>query len=374
MLRRIKIENFRCLENVEFRPQPLQLLLGLNGSGKSSFFDALTRLRQMIVLGYPAREAFGPNTLTRWSDRRLQTFEVDVEGNGGIYKYLLHLTHSEVGQDVAVAEEHLAFNGVMIARAVNGALLEVRVDKSQTLNPDWKIPFGGEKSLFTIIGRHVQSPSFRWFRDWIAGLYCVHLSPTQMLSSADRGAEHPSPDFSNFAAWYMHILLETPSKALDVEKDLRDIFPGFKALAHRQVGQNAREMKAVFENPKASLQTEEYGLSELSDGQRALIVLYTLLRCAMPKDSTICLDEPENFLALPEIQPWLSLVSDRVADEGCQVILASHHPEILNQLAPSNGTVFCRDESGGVLLKPYQATSGMPITPAEEIARGWDRE
>ena len=44
MITRIFIDNYRCFTNFEFVPGRLNLLLGANGAGKSSFFDLLTEL------------------------------------------------------------------------------------------------------------------------------------------------------------------------------------------------------------------------------------------------------------------------------------------------------------------------------------------
>ncbi|HEV2963758.1 MAG TPA: AAA family ATPase, partial [Candidatus Angelobacter sp.] len=48
MLTRISIDNFRCFVNFEYRPAQKQLILGANGSGKSSLLDALLFLRRVV--------------------------------------------------------------------------------------------------------------------------------------------------------------------------------------------------------------------------------------------------------------------------------------------------------------------------------------
>ena len=68
--------------------------------------------------------------------------------------------------------------------------------------------------------------------------------------------------------------------------------------------------------------------SEVSEGQRALIALYMLVYCALTPDRTLLIDEPDNFIALAEIQPWLMKLLDRVDETNGQVILVSHHPEL----------------------------------------------
>ncbi len=49
MLKRIKLSNFKCFENLDMSLAPLTLLSGLNGMGKSSVIQALLVLRQSII-------------------------------------------------------------------------------------------------------------------------------------------------------------------------------------------------------------------------------------------------------------------------------------------------------------------------------------
>jgi len=44
MLKRLYVDNFRCLVNFELRLDRVNLLLGENGTGKTSVFDVLYRL------------------------------------------------------------------------------------------------------------------------------------------------------------------------------------------------------------------------------------------------------------------------------------------------------------------------------------------
>jgi len=91
MLTRVYIDNYRCFVNFEFRPKAKQLILGLNGTGKSAFLEVLAHLRDFAVAkpGYKADELFTAESLTRWQTLPRQTFELEVTGNGGTYLYTL---------------------------------------------------------------------------------------------------------------------------------------------------------------------------------------------------------------------------------------------------------------------------------------------
>ena len=51
MLTRIYIDNYRAFVNFEHTFESTQLLMGGNGSGKSSFLDALLTVRSLVVTG-----------------------------------------------------------------------------------------------------------------------------------------------------------------------------------------------------------------------------------------------------------------------------------------------------------------------------------
>ncbi len=51
MLRRVKIENFKCFSDIEFQLGSVNLLAGSNGCGKSSFVHTLLLLRQSVEQG-----------------------------------------------------------------------------------------------------------------------------------------------------------------------------------------------------------------------------------------------------------------------------------------------------------------------------------
>ena len=48
MLNRIYIDNFRSLVNFEISFDSINLFLGANGSGKSTVFDAINRVKDLI--------------------------------------------------------------------------------------------------------------------------------------------------------------------------------------------------------------------------------------------------------------------------------------------------------------------------------------
>jgi hypothetical protein len=94
-----------------------------------------------------------------------------------------------------------------------------------------------------------------------------------------------------------------------------------------------------------------------------------LLHFLSGSGATLCLDEPDNFVALSEIQPFLLALREQV---GLQTLLISHHPEVINLLAPGSGLQFERVSGGPVRVSPFQAPPDTAVPAAELVARGWE--
>ena len=83
------------------------------------------------------------------------------------------------------------------------------------------------------------------------------------------------------------------------------------------------------------------------------------------------LDEPDNFVGLPELQPWV-LSMRELLDEKHQLVLISHHPEILSNSGEANGRYLWRDNhTSPTRYGPLKVPEGMGA--GEAIARGWAR-
>jgi predicted ATPase len=117
-----------------------------------------------------------------------------------------------------------------------------------------------------------------------------------------------------------------------------------------------------------------YTFSELSDGQRAIVALYAIMRFTVRNDVTLCIDEPENYLALAEIQPWLLELEMACQDADAQALLISHHPELIDLLALEKGLWFSRSHLGPVRARPVDVDEVGDVTVSDFVARGWVNE
>jgi len=193
-----------------------------------------------------------------------------------------------------------------------------------------------------------------------------------MEPRAERDDPYPYRDLSNFVAWYRHLVQSAPRENAKLLDSLRAVLDDFSFLELERAGENTRELFAEFGHDGGA--GIKLGLSKLSDGQRCLIGLYTILHFVLSKGNTIILDEPDNFLSLREIQPWLNAVADEVGESKGQILIISHHPEIMNQWAPDFGVQFVREGIGPVRVKEFSGKAYDMLRPSEIVARGWENE
>jgi predicted ATPase len=204
----------------------------------------------------------------------------------------------------------------------------------------------------------------------------VQIIPSLMSEDSPQEETRPSAHLENYASWYRR-LSQDQGMIYQLTRDLKEILPEFGYFRFEQLGEQHRLLK-VYLHGEAGRGPIGYRFGELADGQRTLIALYTLLSasCTDEEDQyTLCLDEPENFLALPEIQPWLVTLYDRCSQGETQALLISHHPELINYLLASPvGYWFDRQSNLPTRVKRITAdeTGSLPIS--ELIARGWLRE
>ena len=380
MLERVYADNYRCLVNFEWKPGRTQLVLGLNGAGKSTALDVLTLLRDYSIRGMPCPDRLGPGTTTRWQGVTTQRFELDWRGPDGLFRYVLAVqgltSPADPGQSqVKVIQESVECEGGSLFRFEDGTV-HLHNDRHED---KVQFPFDWRRSALAIVEPRKDNTKLTAFKRWLGSILHVQIDPWAMTGRSERESGEPSRNLSNFADWYRHLLLEKGGAVTKAIEDLRAIFPGLQSLNAREAGQNVRVLEATFSAPlghasTSSPDTMSQYFDDLSEGQRTLVALYVILHCAVEANRTLMIDEPDNFVALAEIQPWLLRLLDLVEERGAQVILVSHHPEILNQMAANGGVVFDRPGGGPTRVLPFAPSGEQALTPAEIIARGWERE
>lgn len=371
MIEQIYIDNYRCFVNFEWKPQQFNLLLGENGGGKSTILSLFRSMRDLLHGGDGTSSLFAPDSLTEWDSRQQQTFEFKISDKDGIYDYRLVVDHVRERKLNRIDRETLRFDGTMLYEYKDHEACLYRDDGSE--GPRFPVDWS-RSAIATIPERH-DNKRLTWFRNYWERMLVVAPDPLRMSAESDKEEALPNYRLTNAASWLRYVLQENFDIPKQLQAALQDAIMGFGRLHFEQVSQNAKVLKVGFRFPQSSPGTNaietSLPFSLLSDGQRGLVALYLLLFAGVRDSNVICIDEPDNYVALRELQPWLIALKDKVEDSGSQCFLISHHPELLNYLAPDCGQVFYRDPGGVSRSKRFDLDMHNALTPAEAVARGW---
>lgn len=370
MITRVFIDNYRCFTNFEVRPDRVNLLIGNNGAGKSTFVEVLHNVVGLVVLGEAVEDAFPWNTRTRWDSRTTQRIELDIDGNRGKYQYLLELSHDPKRETVTLQRELVRYDSKTVFLYENGTVQLHKNDGSFGT----KFPFRGSRSFLPQLEPRPENTLLTWFLDFLREVWLVKLDPTDMDPESRLESESLDPDGSNFASWYRHLSQERPEDLPKLFERLGETLAGFRTLKTVRTGKGGqkRELVAVFGYGDTESKYD-VDFDDLSDGERATIVLYCILADAEvdaeERMRTLLLDEPENYVGLQLIQPWLVDLADAMRNDG-QLFLISHNPQVIDYLAADQSLLFERPGGGPTRVRsnPFDRNEG--LRASELVARG----
>lgn len=366
MLTRLSINNFRCLVDFELSFDSFGVLCGPNGSGKSSLFDALKLIRDLAT-GDGVLGGKGPNDVpnldfTSWLKETRQEFELDLTLEDRRFSYVLHL--EQVAEDLKpriVRESAKCDDQLLFERDLDAVRLRRGDGRESTFPLDWRQAALGavqaprDRKEIEILQRAMNS------------MLILRPDARVMRGESLEEVARPEMNLGDVISWYRSLQgdLDWTNTLRD---SLRDIWPDFQSFRLVEYGRNAKALQLRFE-AEGSSETFLY-FDQLSDGEKALVGLY-MVRASMASNfvSTVFIDEPDNYVGLPELQPWILAMLELLGLKH-QVILISHHPEILASADGDGGFYLSRDHhSSRTRIAPLRIPEG--LTPGEAIARGW---
>jgi hypothetical protein len=144
-------------------------------------------------------------------------------------------------------------------------------------------------------------------------------------------SRYPNLDLSNLISWYRHLAQDQECTDL-LRESLQDVWQDLRFLKLTDTGLFSRVLELHFDG-------DVLRFDQLSDGEKMLISLYMIhAALCQGRVSTVLIDEPDNFVSLQKLQPWLLSMSE-LMDEDHQTLIISHNSEILDcTLNPYSGS------------------------------------
>lgn len=335
---------------------------------KLLYFEAIRRLQRFLTDGVTVEDTFPPSDVTRWLNSPIQTFQLNFILAGQEYGYELRVEHDMHRRLSRVSYEELKCDGRPLFLFSEGTATLFRDDFST--GP--QLIFDWSRSGVGAVQPRPENSRLIQFRQALDKLVIVRLNPFAMDAESRKEDMKLGARAENFVSWYRYASSEFGMGTDAFKTELRQSIDNFESLSLVTVGTEAKVLKAHFHRSRDTRDLCDFTFAELSEGQKVMVVLYFLLFGLKGQHYSLFIDEPDNFLALREIQPWIVALTDLIGDGLEQAVLISHHPEIINYLGGSKGRWFFRAESGHARVTDVPPDTG-GLSLSETLARGWDK-
>ena len=387
MLKRVKIQGYKSLKDVEIQLQPLTVLFGPNASGKSNFLDALQLLSRIATertlnnaflppyRGTPLESfTFGANGIQelRLQEKASFSIEIDVEISASVIdevnqqiqelgpettppksikeKYLRYLIEIEIAPRTGIL--HLAQESIL-ALDRNGfptklePFLDLSYKEGKTyVSMEGKRPVVYGHSLdYSIISRPYNPYSHTHLvaiRQELMNWFFFYLEPKERMRvpTAVREVRHIGLMGEELAT-YLNTLRALDEKQFDaVEKALHVIIPSISDIEVNVNDEGKVELQVVKDHIPISARL-------LSEGTLRVLGLLALGGAKEPA-TLVCFEEPETGIQADRLDFIASLLTNLAVDS--QVIATTHSP-ILLDLLPETSLSIVQSQSGNSTIE-----------------------
>lgn len=352
MLNRVRVQNFKCLRDVDVELSPFTVLIGPNDSGKSSFLTALQLLGKLACSdgtnGHEARDVAATLRENSWRLSPSLTVSLTAEAvdpvdfalsmsvGVGLSNQIQSLRVGTIDPVLTVTAEPPKNEFLSVSfRGRNFHPQPVRGLLPQLVGPSSN---GSSADLLTIQDMLRVSEPFRF-------------SPPEMRKPS---AATPHPVLSargeNLAA-VVNALLTGPDReaVTELERSLHEAIPTLRGLSTPASDANNGSLRVIkftlsgTEKPPLTIPAEQ-----VSDGAMFLTAFLALIH-SQPAQ-VLLIEEPENGLHPSRLQTVIELLRKLTTGElgyaPRQIILTTHSPVLLNCVTPNEVRIFRRDEEG----------------------------
>jgi predicted ATPase len=197
MLKRLYVDNFRCLANFELKLGRVNLLLGGNGTGKTTVFDVLYRLQQFLNGSAKVLAVFPSADMTCWLPTSpTQRFELELQAGEANYDYALVIEHDEERRKAKVKSEILTMDDKRLFDFQEGDAELYHDDFS----PGPKYPFDWTQSGLGVLQPRPDNKKLTQFRKELQKIIVAGIHPMNMSSESRDEDSVLSRNMENFVS------------------------------------------------------------------------------------------------------------------------------------------------------------------------------
>lgn len=329
-LDRIKITNYKSIQNLDLELSALNVFIGANGSGKSNFIGVFKFLNHLIegnLQTYTA-ERGGADTILHFGRKRSESMSFNLSFENGVNGYECRLAPS-AEDNFFFKYEEVWFHDKAYPRP-----------KTQILGVghlESKIPAKPTRISYYVLG-HLESWKLYHFHD---------TSDSAKVKQTGDLADNRflRPDARNLAAFLYRLEKNYKDHFDNIQDAIRLVAPFFDRFNLQPLELNPDKIRLEWWEKGSDAY---FNASILSDGTLRFICMATLLlQPNLP--SVILVDEPELGLHPSAISVLANLLQS--AAKRTQVLISTQSVTLVNHFEPQDVVVVEREEGQSVFRR-----------------------
>jgi predicted ATPase len=335
---------------------PSALLIGKNGSGKSTILKVL-EIFQSIGRGITRVDQL--ISLKDFSNENIDIkFEIEVLLKESVYRYCLVFglqkissSYNNIKEQLRVFEEELFISDERI--------YFINEEQGSVFFKDKKDEI--QSTHFLVDNEYVSLPGqfgkANILKSWLAQMILLTPIPSLMKGESKDETFHPIRNGSNFGEWVSGLLSHYPAAYYQIGKYLREVMPDIQDFLNEQIGRNAKSMIVRF---KANNEILSLDFEDLSDGEKCFFLCAVVLEANKHYGPLFCFwDEPDNYLSLSEVGHFVMALRCSFKNSG-QILVTSHNEEAIRKFSDEN--TFILDRKSHLEPTLIRLLSDIPFT------------
>ncbi|MEQ1559774.1 MAG: AAA family ATPase [Methyloglobulus sp.] len=326
-LHQIKLTGFKSIKKLDLKMNPINILIGANGSGKSNLISIFTFLRYLSegkLQTYLEKQGFA-NTFFHFGSKTTPKIIIDIEvGNNG---YHVEFVHGEANDSLVYSDEYCTYTGSNNLWSIKGKLGESGLIPGSVADSDYVRKYTRE---------YMQKCRVYHFHD---------TSPTAGFKQAQKlsSSSFLASDASNLAPFLLLLRERYKSSYQEIVSTIQTVAPFFHDFYLEPKGDKSDESLLLRWTHRDH--DMPFSANQLSDGTARFVCLATLfLQPEWSRPSTIVLDEPELGLHPAALNVLADIIKS--VSKTNQVICSTQSVAFANHFEPENFIVV--DQKNGV--------------------------
>ncbi len=315
MITNIKISGYKSIKELNLDLEPVNILLGSNGAGKSNFISIFSLIKNIY-------------------NQNLQNY---IQKKGGVDSFL-HFGQkntSNINIELQFVSDNDAENIFSIDLELGQSCLFIKETKTAFKWGDWREQ-KHETNVTESNFRNINRRQAYWVNDRLKEFNVFHFhdtsdtSPMKMMADLHDN-DYLRPDGANLAAFLFFLQEKEPKTFKRIELTIKSIAPFFSHFVLKPNRLN--EQKIQLEWTEKNFTDSYFTAHHLSDGTLRFICLATLLMQPNPP-KTIIIDEPELGLHPVAVNKLAALI--RKVSSNSQIILSTQSINFIDQFSPKD--------------------------------------